>query len=363
MNDNGFPNQRVSESVKIANDNEWGKETIDQLVMNGIPFSGGHYYGEDSTWSDDRYGTMVSNYMLYNNVINQQDFERECNPLGLTVGEFKDEIKPYNKTYNKIQVLLGEELKRPFDYSVVVSDTESIRSKMMEHDKIMQEKSAGLMSKIQAIISQYLGRTQGEQGQLTPEEEQQMQEEMNQEIDKFFSPEQLKSVSEDNFLVNRETAARKLLKYFQKVLNLTSLKNDGFKHALISGDEINWVGTFRGEPVIRNVNPLSYFGWKHTDEKYYQNGLYGGMSSLMKKETVINQFGDFLSEEKIEEIQQGIWGVGSQGSSAKSMRYAKDSPVDAAFRRAHRGHSNYGQYGNTNSENVLSDEWEVYHVE
>ena len=58
-------------------------------------------------------------------------------PMGLEVGQYEDEIQPYNKTYNKIQVLLGEELKRPFNYKVALVNSEGIRSKLEEKDKLL----------------------------------------------------------------------------------------------------------------------------------------------------------------------------------------------------------------------------------
>lgn len=357
---NTFPKQRISEREKLAKDCEWGKETIDQLIMNSVPFHGGHYAGRMNNGMDNDYSRMVSNYMLYNNVINQEDFERECNPLGLNVGEFKDEIKPYNKTYNKIQVLLGEELKRPFDYTVAVTDTDSIRTKMMEHDQKIQEAISNTMSKIQQIIQSNMDMQNPQE--LSPEQQQQMEQEMDAEFAKFFSKEQLGALNDQNFINKKEAAARKLLRYFALFLNLPSLKNDGFKHSLIAGTEITWVGTSRGMPVVRNVNPLSFSGWKQMEEKYYQNGLYGLMSTLMKKEDIIPAFADFLSEEQLEEVEQGIWGVSGSGTSNKMMRYDYNSPVDTAYRRWHRGTPYYGQYGNDN-DTVLSDEWEVHHVE
>ena len=48
------------------------------------------------------YERMMSNYKLFNNIIDQKDLERECNPLGLEIGQFKDLVQPYNKTYNEI---------------------------------------------------------------------------------------------------------------------------------------------------------------------------------------------------------------------------------------------------------------------
>jgi hypothetical protein len=88
-------------------------------------------YYNDYTEVKKEYDKKLSNYRLYNNIIDQKEFEKECNPLGFEVGQFEDEIKPYNKAYNKIQVLLGEELKRPFSYRTIISNSDGINEKQL----------------------------------------------------------------------------------------------------------------------------------------------------------------------------------------------------------------------------------------
>ena len=87
-----FPRQRLSFTEKIKDDYRWAKDTTDSLLA--------HSYVTHGKLSD--FDRMISNYRLFNNELDQRDFERECEPLGLDVGAFQDEIQPYNKTYNKI---------------------------------------------------------------------------------------------------------------------------------------------------------------------------------------------------------------------------------------------------------------------
>ena len=123
-----FPKQRLSFNDKIKDDYKWCKTVIDNLLTN--------YSADRSIMNSpgSLYDKKLANYRLYNNILDQADFERECNPLGLEVGQFRDEIQPYNKTYNKIQVLLDEENKRPFKYKVIVTDPDSIRTKLAYRD-------------------------------------------------------------------------------------------------------------------------------------------------------------------------------------------------------------------------------------
>ena len=87
-----FPKQRLSFKEKAKSSFKWAKETIDHLLLNfSLDTTAVNTYHTD-------YHRKLSNYQLYNNQLNQADFARECNPLGLDVGQFADEIQPYNKT-------------------------------------------------------------------------------------------------------------------------------------------------------------------------------------------------------------------------------------------------------------------------
>ena len=128
-----FPKQRLSYQDKIKDNFKWCKDTIDSLLIDHSLDT----VAANATPSD--YMRKLSNYMLYNNKLYQKDFEKICNPLGIDVGQFKDEVMPYNKTYNKINLLLQEEAVRPFNYRVALVNSEGIKSKLEEKNKMMKE--------------------------------------------------------------------------------------------------------------------------------------------------------------------------------------------------------------------------------
>ena len=78
-----YLSQRISEREKLKNDKEWAKRMIDYIAMRHLINSYYETRNPDSTVTvHNDYARMLSNYQLYNNVVNQKDFERECNPLG-----------------------------------------------------------------------------------------------------------------------------------------------------------------------------------------------------------------------------------------------------------------------------------------
>lgn len=250
INNAVYPKQRLSYAEKIANDNEWGKNVIDYLLLN-------HSTDKDikSSYQTD-YERMKANYQLYNNIINQEDFQRECNPLGIDVNQVKDEIKPYNKAANKINVILGEEAKRYFNFKTALIGAEGVQ--------IREElKGQLLRNYMQSFLDETI---------------QKFNTEYETEIDpkSIVSPEDIDQYLKYNYRDAREHLADQLLQYLIIKENILDIKNDSFKHALLSGYEYVWVGIVNGEPTVQILNPLGVFGHKSAEVKYTQYGLYAG---------------------------------------------------------------------------------------
>lgn len=299
---NNFPKQRLSYAEKVANNYQWCKDVMHQLLVLHETSSTAPYHVNGS------YHRKLANYQLYNNILNQKDFERECNPLGIEVGQFADEIQPYNKTYNKIQVLLGEELKRPFNYKAVLVNSEGIKTKLAHRDKLLREYVNG---QIQQTIN---GLSEHYQKELTEEE-----------VGQLLDPKQIEKHMATTYLEAREILANKLLQYFDKALTVREKKNDAFKHALISGEEFVYVGEHNGEPIMDVLNPLGVFYHKSPDTKYIQDGLYAGYRTMMNSGEILDKYGSYLSKEDISRIDGSPTpGLSNAFLPEKDMRYHHD---------------------------------------
>lgn len=356
-----YLSQRISESEKLANKKRWAKKMVDYICHQHLVIS---YYetrnSDNTTTVKNDYARMLSNYQLYNNVINQKDFERECNPLGLDVGQFKEEIHPYNKTYNKIQVLLGEELKRPFDYIVATLSEEGIRQKLIEKDESIRTHLGSIVD----TITQYY--TQMAQTQLDPnmdeaakeQAQQQAQQQLQEAIDKAVSPETLEKAGSMTFTQKLEVVWSKILRYLTTAQNIMDKKNDAFKHGLIAGLEAIWVGIDQNEPCVKVLNPLGLIYDKSPDTKWIQDGNYAGYKTSMSINEIITQYGDDLSDEDLKKLEDRLNGsmLNSSSNPYENAAYNAESyffglPVNWSDVAA------YGQSKPTHQ--VLN----VYHVE
>lgn len=274
-----FPKQRLSFKDKIKSDYKWAKDTIDHLLLN---------FSLDSTivntYHTD-YHRKLSNYQLYNNQLNQADFARECNPLGLDVGQFADEIQPYNKTYNKIQVLLGEELRRPFNFRTILVNSEGVRSKLAHRDALIRQ-----------FVEAQVQRTIQQLTNIYPPE--QLEEASTTTLD----PTQIDLYMKSSYLDSKERLSAQILRYLYRQLDVKDKQNDGFKHACIAGEEIVYVSAFNSEPVLEIVNPLGFFSHKSPETKWIQDGLYAGYRTYMSPAQVLDRYGDYMTEEERKKI-------------------------------------------------------------
>lgn len=274
-----FPKQRLSYSEKSSNDFKWAKDTMNSILSYSPQNNG----ARSSTNSD--YDRKLSNYKLYNNQLDQRDFERECNPLGLEVGQFKDSIQPYNKTYNKIQVLLGDELRRPFSFKAVLVNAEGIRSKLQHRDALLRN---FIYSKLQETLQQV-------QSLYAPELVEQMSEEI-------LPPEDIQKYMKFNYREQREILSEKILQYLIRRLHIKDKKNDAFKHGLISGEEILYVGTHEGNPYLEVINPLGAFYHKSPETKWIQDSLYAGFRTYMTNGEVLDRYAKYMTQEQINQL-------------------------------------------------------------
>lgn len=274
-----IPKQRLSFADKSKDDFAWAKKTIDQILS---------YAPQSSLISaSGDYERMLSNYRLYNNEIDQKDLERECNPLGLNVGQFKDLVQPYNKTYNKIQRLLGDELRRPFNYKAVLVDAGSIRQKLEVRDtQVKNYIYAQIQETIKSISSSY-----------TPELVDTM-------VNEILPPEEINKQLKYTYRDRREILSTHILSYLERFLSLKDIKNDAFKHGLISGKEFVYVGELNDEPTIQVLNSLSVFYHKSSEIKWVQDGFFAGSRTYMTSGEILDKYARFLTDEQIKKIEQ-----------------------------------------------------------
>jgi hypothetical protein len=329
-----FPKQRLPYSRKASSNFKWAKDVVDS-ILSYSPQDEGVVNKYNSS-----YQRKLSNYQLYNNQLNQFDFERECNPLGLDVGQFKDAIQPYNKTYNKIQILLSDESKRPFNFRTILVNAEGVRSKLSQRD-------AMLRNYIDSVIKQTISSLSDI---YSPELLEVHQEHI-------INPKDLDKYMRYSYRERREILAQNILQYLYRKMDIKDIKTDAFKHALISGEEVVYVGTNGDEPHIEVINPLGFFYHKSGETKWIQKSLYAGYTTFMTQAEVLDRYGKYLSQEDIEKIDTAFGDTNAlrEFSMEQNAKYG-NLPYDPVYHDTYT--TTQGSYGKSSHTDVR-----VSHVE
>jgi len=364
-----FPKQRLSYKEKKKDNFKWAKDFADSIIR---------YHDQDfcedcpqnendkkSPWQHRRIKNMLSNYRLYNNQIDQSDFIEYCDSLGIkeSLNVKINEIKPYNKTYNKINVLLGEEFKRPDNQRVILVNAEGIKSKLDYKNQLYQEYIQYTLQKVAFEAKSQFPELAPESFQSEEEYQQAMQEQeqaIQQKVDSIMEPAEIEKYMKTKYLHQKEILAGDLLNYLLHKELIKEKKNDGFKHGLISGEEGVWVGIVNGEPVLEVLNPLKMFYHKSSEVKYIQDGMYAGYRTHMTINDVLDRFADDLTDdekEKLEDRYSSQIQNGDENLISKSMKYGDQRTIE--YKYSENGFPDgIGSYGGT-----AYDDIEVIHLE
>lgn len=317
-----YPRQKLPRAEK---DEKWGIENVRYILSlaSAVSFSQGTH---GSSEAPGDYRRKKISYDLYNNILDKSDFTYVTNPYGVE-NEFPARFTNYNQISPKINVLLGEEIKRPFNYKVVAVNEEAIseleeqrKELLLQHleSELMQTlQSQGLLSAApqQASPQPAPGQGQdptqdpaqgggGDPGQQPPQQQAPPQPPPPSPIQQFTQDEIQKY---QNYSMSdlREVTANRIIEYLHKQQLLDFKFNKGFKDALIAGEEIYYVGIEHGEPIVENINPLDFAFDKSPDLDWIQDGQWGMYVKYCTPSAVIDMFYDKLTEEQITMIDTG----------------------------------------------------------
>lgn len=270
-NINIFPAQKVPMSKKTK---EWKESCVDYII--------GHSASSRNGNSRSREEDMQTYYDLYNSIYNEKDLKYVTNPFKQDDG-FPATAQDYNIIKPKIDLLLGEETKRPFNFRVV--RTSDIATSNLQ-DKAKQL----LIDYVQASIMSKLG----------PEEQARYQEAL--QSGEIMTPEQIQKYLTKDYKDIAEIAAQHSLNYLKQKLNVTHEFFKGWKDALIAGEEIYYVGVINGEPYVERVNPLSFSYEQSADLEFIHEASWCCRKMNMSATEIYDRFYDKMSEKQLNEL-------------------------------------------------------------
>ena len=319
MSESIFNNtQRLTRAQKEANDKKWFKDQLRSL--NKISFSTGSMFGLTNLGRGiSDYRRMKVNYDLFNNVINKADFEHVCYPFGKEAGELPADFTNKDIISGKIKALLGMEMRRPFSWKVVATNTEATtRKEEEEFSKLKDFVVNSIIAPIKQKIE--LEQAQALKGQeLTTEEKQRIEEEVAQKL-KAMTPQEVKRYMAREHQDPAEVLAHQLLQYLIQKENIRMKFNKGWKHGLIAGKEIFWVGIVNGEPILKVVNPLNFDYDKSSEKDFIEDGDWACYEMSMTPSEIAKYFGSELTNVELDELYESYNNTNSLPDAAFTFR-------------------------------------------
>lgn len=288
--------QRITQKEKNANDKQWYKSQAD--LLDNHSFSENNFIGFGGV---TEYKRKKVNYDLFNNIINLRDFEYVCKPFGAETGELPANLTNRDIVSGKLKVLLGMEMKMPFSWKVVaVNEEATTRKEQEEFGRIKEFVTQEIMRPIQ--MQNEMEMQQATKGrELTPDEQQQIQQQI-QEQTAAQTPDEVRRYMVREHQDPAELMGHQILEYLIQKERVNDKFNKGWKHSLISGEEIYWVGILNGEPSLKVVNPLFFDYDKSPDLDYIEDGEWAVYEYRMTPSEVVANFGSQLTDEQIDRV-------------------------------------------------------------
>jgi hypothetical protein len=267
-----LPPQKLSEKQK---DKAWGEACV-RAIANRRDAGNGLY-------RKSRQEMQIA-YDLINGKFDPSDVQHVINPTANPVlkkmGGLPAKYQHYDIIASKLNELLGEEIKRPFNFRAYgVSGGVLSRQKEKRNQLVLQG--------LQNLLLQ----------------------EMGQEADPEQVPlEQVEEFFKSKYKDPAEVGANQILKALVPKLRIQMLFNKGFSHVLPVGEEIYNVSTTAGEPTMRCVNPLYSSYDLDPDLDFIEDGQWFREERWLPAGAIVDEFREYLEPgdvAKLDRRQEG----------------------------------------------------------
>ena len=259
-----FPGQVRSYKSKNT---KWRKEHLQWAAEKAV-------YGYDAVRKSVRNKKINQDLVL--GKIHMDDLKMFVNPNDVEASYIPESIVHYPIMNTKLEVLIGEESKRIFDYRVVVTNPNAI-------SEIEKNKKNALMQSLEQII---------QDTSLSEDEFNSRLEELND----YYT------YQWQDF---REIRANALTNHYVKELKLNQLFNEGFRDVCNVGEELYQVDIVSGEPVVYKLDPLKVRTYRSGSSDKIEDADIVIIEDYMSPGKVIDTYYESLSKADIKYIEEG----------------------------------------------------------
>lgn len=272
-----FPQQKLPLKKK---DEQWQHDCVNYIIGEGNVVSGG--------MQKTRFSELQTYYDLYNSIFDEKDFKRITNPFKVSDG-FPATPQDFNIIRPKVDLLIGEETKRPFNFRVVRTSQEAT-SDLMDQEKEML---------IQYMMSAIMGR-------MSPEEQQQFQQQL--QSGEIMPPEEIGKYMRRDYKDVIENTAYHSLMYIREKCGIDNEFIKGWKDGLIAGQEVYYVGVQNGDPYMERVNPVYFSFDQSPDLEFIEDASWCCRKMRLPVAEVYDRYHDELSEKDLDKLNEMLTG-------------------------------------------------------
>ena len=282
-----FPQQKLTLSKK---DEKWQHDCVNYIIGEGNIVSGGQ--------TKTRFGELQTYYNLYNSIFDEKDFKKITNPFKVDDG-FPATPQDFNIIRPKVDLLIGEETKRPMNFRVVRT-SQTATSELMDKQKQM------LLDYIQSSIT----------ARMSPEDQEQFQQQLKS--GEVMPPEAITQYMNKDYKDVIENTAYHTISYLREKLTLDNEFIKGWKDALIAGLEIYYVGVQNSEPYMERVNPIYFSYDRSPDLEFIEDGSWCCRRMRLPVAEVYDRYYDKLKEKDLDKLNEMLTGVPSSWMGEKN---------------------------------------------
>jgi hypothetical protein len=277
------PRQRLPYSQK---NKEWRKENLDFADTHSF------YHNEEVRKS---LKNKSINLNLYNGIVDIRDLTDVVNPHHLDASYIPDNIPHHPIVVPKIDLLVGEESKRRFDYYAVVTNPDAISKKEEDKKKFLMQKLTEML-------------------------------EMNYQDDELKAKmEELGKYMKYSWSDIREKMANQILKHYYQEQDFANKFLKGFKDALIMAEEIYLVDISHNEPTLTKLNPLKVRAIRSGNSDKFEDASMIIMEDHKSPSQLVDEYYDELKPEEIDYLM-------NYSTKSGNGSYSDDHNNHALFR-------------------------------
>jgi len=254
--DDVFPVQKLPLSKK---DKKWKEASVNATIGK---------VGSGRIGTYTRKERMAIAYELYNSNFDKKDLKYITDPFDIG-DSFPASPQEFNIIRPKIDLLVGEESKRPENFMVVQTNDEAV-------SMVQEQKKKMLLNYLYDMIAP----TEGEENAMTPP--------------------QIEEYLRKNYKTIAEKQAIQTLRYLREKLNIRNEFLKGWKDGLIGGESIYYSGIVNGEPDFSRQNPLECDYDPNPNLDFIEDGDWFVKHTYMSAAEIYDTYYDKLDEDKLD---------------------------------------------------------------